>query len=114
MLTLHHARSGPSRSRVAHRLASRYLGSRGAPSGPRSPTAAGATRAPAVLTLRLIRTTPAWHPPHARCLRLMRGGLTVQSNCTAAFFSPIETTTPTRRIPVARRFPSFPAALRRK
>ena len=86
----------------------------GPPRGPRSPTAAGATRAPLVLTLRLIRTTPAWHPPHARCLRLMRGGLTVQSNCTAAFFSPIETTTPTRRIPVARRFPSFPAALRRK
>jgi hypothetical protein len=31
---LHHARSGPSRSRVAHRLTSRYLGSRG-PGPPR-------------------------------------------------------------------------------
>ena len=84
MLTLHHARSGPSRSRVAHRLALRYLGSRGAPSGPRSPTAAGATRAPLVLTLRLIRTPSAWHPPHALCLRLMRDGFATHNNCAAA------------------------------
>ncbi len=72
MPTFHHIRSGPSRSRVAHRLTSRYLGSRGAPLGAtlthrcrrhaRTPSANVATH---THHTRLASTSCAMPPPHA-------------------------------------------------